>query len=661
MRLFTFLTLFLFSLPFSISSIPYPFTILNPNNFSQYLNEDFNWALTSIPFFESSDENLTLSYYFRWRIYYRHIHSTGYSPIPYVITEFTPNVPWAGSNNTIPCASGHHINEGRWLRDTTNSTSLHPIDSYIQWWPSNLPGIKQNYYYWLSNAVMQRLQMIGQSNSIFISILQNIVPNIASIMERYMNGYLPGNAAYDSVDDCIWNVPGNEGQENSISGPGCRPLVQALLYGEAKALVELCTIIQNTTCITEFTNQKLKFQQRLLNLWNANITGFDTWRIASPPSPPPPMPPGWNLYTNASIFCCDQSPCHNGHSTFLYEGPLNTDDCVAKCNSFGSNICHFVTTEPNDPWCQVAQYCNTTNPFAGGTAYTFIRNSTTTTTTTIDKEINLSTPSFAQVRELASLSSPWYFDAVPHSNASFYADSWNTLFDPEGLLGTYGLRTAEARHPQYNCHRASCCWWDGPSWPFETSKVLTAMVRILHDINDLSPQLPIITRDRLHTLFQQYTLMHTSSWLITNGSNTAPANYNILNNSGLFLSGLGTAWFAEAGCADDSTWTDNPLEGYWYLHSTYIDILLQMIPGIIPQAGNSTNPTVTIHPLQPSDNTYTYWAIDGILINNHSLGICWDLVGNHYSYGQGLYIFVDGKLVQSANTTQGLPIIINLN
>ena len=35
----------------------------------------------------------------------------------YVVTEFLPEVSWAGAFNTIVAAAGHHIYEGRWLRD----------------------------------------------------------------------------------------------------------------------------------------------------------------------------------------------------------------------------------------------------------------------------------------------------------------------------------------------------------------------------------------------------------------------------------------------------------------------------------------------------------------------------------------------------------------
>jgi hypothetical protein len=35
------------------------------------------------------------------------------------VTEFLPPVPWAGPENTINCAVGHHVREGRWLKDSS--------------------------------------------------------------------------------------------------------------------------------------------------------------------------------------------------------------------------------------------------------------------------------------------------------------------------------------------------------------------------------------------------------------------------------------------------------------------------------------------------------------------------------------------------------------
>ena len=103
----------------SAYALPPGFAVLDPSAFAPLLGDDTAWATASIPFFESSDAALTAAYFFRWRTYRRHIVATGDADVPFVVTEFAPNVPWAGSNNTIPCAAGHHLTEGRWLRAAT--------------------------------------------------------------------------------------------------------------------------------------------------------------------------------------------------------------------------------------------------------------------------------------------------------------------------------------------------------------------------------------------------------------------------------------------------------------------------------------------------------------------------------------------------------------
>merc|ERR1712151_481709 len=105
-------------------------------------------------------------------------------------------------------------------------------------------------------------------------------------------------------------------------------------------------------------------------MWNPNIQSFAVIPLPAPPRPSPPMPPGWEEFRTGS-FCCDQTACKHGHSTFLFEGGLSRKDCIAKCFEFGDR-CNFVTVHA-DIYCMVAEYCNTTNPFAGdaGDTWTF--------------------------------------------------------------------------------------------------------------------------------------------------------------------------------------------------------------------------------------------------------------------------------------------------
>lgn len=65
------------------------------------------------------------------------------------------------------------------------------------------------------------------------------------------------------------------------------------------------------------------------------------------------------------------------------------------------------------------------------------------------------------------------------ADAPAYAASWETAFDTEGLGGAFGLRTAEARNPGYDPGGSGCCHWNGPMWPYESSKALRAAVDIL--------------------------------------------------------------------------------------------------------------------------------------------------------------------------------------
>jgi hypothetical protein len=304
-----------------------PYYVLNASSFDKFLGEDASWARQNIPLFESSNSTLTSTYYFRWRTYKRHIRKTNRTDgIDYVVTEFSPDVSWAGEYNTINCAAGHHIMEGRWLRDPA------VIDSYTRWWVN--PESRHTYFYWLAHAVRQRYLLTGNT-----SLVAAVLPDMITQFKQYAAGALPvQNANFNEVHDCLWNAPGNEGQENTISGPGCRPLVQSVLYGEAAAISALCSVVGNTSCFQEFGSEATLWRNRLLRLWNPSLQSFDTDRIAPPtpkPVPTPVTPRGYKLI-NHNTFCCDQTACASGHSTFLWEGAATRAQCEAKVSGLFS-------------------------------------------------------------------------------------------------------------------------------------------------------------------------------------------------------------------------------------------------------------------------------------------------------------------------------------
>ena len=102
----------------------------------------FEWAKANVPFFEASDKDIEATYAFRWRAYYTHIIPTNQTINPFVISEcFSPTIPgrcnWGAPTGTINAAAGHHIREGRWIRDPRY------MDSYTRFWfgVGNKPGL----------------------------------------------------------------------------------------------------------------------------------------------------------------------------------------------------------------------------------------------------------------------------------------------------------------------------------------------------------------------------------------------------------------------------------------------------------------------------------------------------------------------------------------
>ena len=74
----------------------------------------YRFLAQEIPLFECPDEDIERTYYFRYFTYRKHLKHTEDG---WVVTEFLPKVSWSGKHNTINAAVGHHIYEGRWMRN----------------------------------------------------------------------------------------------------------------------------------------------------------------------------------------------------------------------------------------------------------------------------------------------------------------------------------------------------------------------------------------------------------------------------------------------------------------------------------------------------------------------------------------------------------------
>ncbi|KAK3248659.1 hypothetical protein CYMTET_41884 [Cymbomonas tetramitiformis] len=149
---------------------------IHVESYRALLNESFDWVVANAPHFECSDEDVTQAYWYRWRLFKLHTVET---PEGYVITEFLPKVFWSGPHNTISCPAGHHIMEGRWVKDSRI------VDDYSRWWFRRVSKAtdkkvwEKMYSFWAASAVYQRHLVVG--NDTFVEdIFDDLVHNYAS-------------------------------------------------------------------------------------------------------------------------------------------------------------------------------------------------------------------------------------------------------------------------------------------------------------------------------------------------------------------------------------------------------------------------------------------------------------------------------------------------
>ena len=96
--------------------------------------EDPAWFESNVPILDVPEEDVSAVYYYRWGLYKQHMYYTG-PQFGYLATEFLSPPGYGGPYGGISAAAGHHINEGRWLRDQkygkdiVNYVSLSPLDS----------------------------------------------------------------------------------------------------------------------------------------------------------------------------------------------------------------------------------------------------------------------------------------------------------------------------------------------------------------------------------------------------------------------------------------------------------------------------------------------------------------------------------------------------
>ncbi|TKG95330.1 hypothetical protein EYV94_07750 [Puteibacter caeruleilacunae] len=209
----------------------------------------------NIPYFECPDKEIEKTYYFRWWTYRKHIKKTSSG---FVITEFLPNVPWAGVYNTINCPAAHHFYEGRWLHDTRF------LSDYAKFWFRG-GGDPRKYSFWAANSILSYVKVINQKDLII-----DLLPDLVENYQQWENIRL-------ADDGLFWQSDNLDGMEVSIGGSGKRATINSYMYGDAVAISSIANMTGNKSLNSKF-KQKADMLKSLIcsKLWDGDATFFKT-------------------------------------------------------------------------------------------------------------------------------------------------------------------------------------------------------------------------------------------------------------------------------------------------------------------------------------------------------------------------------------------------
>lgn len=208
------------------------------------------WYKANIPFLEVPDREIQDVYYYRWSTYKRHIKYTGQRN-GHLITEFHNAPGYAAPLGGIVAAAGHHVYEGRWLRDTR------PLDDYLRYWlqgPGASPKPKEDfvnedtddwahqYAWWAADAAYQRYLVTGDA-----AFVKGLLPDLIRQYDKWGHQFEPRLGLY-------WSVPVWDAMEYTASayetdpadpyhgGHGYRPTLNAYQYGDARAIAAIARL-----------------------------------------------------------------------------------------------------------------------------------------------------------------------------------------------------------------------------------------------------------------------------------------------------------------------------------------------------------------------------------------------------------------------------------
>lgn len=232
------------------------------------------WMEKNVPLFACPDADVERNWYYRWWTFRKHIKQT---PAGYIVTEFLRPVKHATDYNAISCALGHHIAEGRWMRDR------HCLDEYVNFWlrggeNGGLQKAYHQYSQWTAWAAYERWLTDGRTEWL-TSLLGPLLADYHKWEEERL---LPSGL--------FWQYDVRDGMEESASGSrknkNARPSINSYMYGNAKAIAAIARLASKPDVAGEYEAKAARLRDLVqAKLWDPDAGFFkallDTGELAT--------------------------------------------------------------------------------------------------------------------------------------------------------------------------------------------------------------------------------------------------------------------------------------------------------------------------------------------------------------------------------------------
>ncbi|USP80206.1 hypothetical protein yc1106_07480 [Curvularia clavata] len=236
---------------------------------SKYFGNDAPWYRDRIPLFESSDQDLTDTYYYRWSIFRSHQRDIG--SYGFITTEFLDDVswqtkPWASLND----ATGFHILEARWCRDRRfkedYATFMYSQDSN-----------KRQFSESMAAAVWQGYLVDGS-----VADVTKRLEAMQTVYEAWNDSYDTSKGLYwveplrDATEYTISSIDASGGQDGFTGGESFRPTINSFQYANARAIASMAALKDGMdSTVSTYNGRAEALKQRVQDaLWNSTFEHF---------------------------------------------------------------------------------------------------------------------------------------------------------------------------------------------------------------------------------------------------------------------------------------------------------------------------------------------------------------------------------------------------